>query len=57
MLRKGPGSKIIREKLQNYVNALKKEYSSNLILPGKNEAKPVDTQAKQVKSQTQMNQK
>jgi len=39
MLRKGTGSKIVREKLQNYVDALKKEYSQNLILPGKSEVK------------------
>ena len=39
MLRKGTGSKILREKLQNYVDALKKEYSQNLILPGKSEVK------------------
>merc|ERR1711963_67052 len=38
-LRKGTGSKIVREKLQNYVDALKKEYSQNLILPGKSEVK------------------
>ncbi len=35
MMRKGIGAKKIREKLQAYVDALKKEYSHNLILPGK----------------------
>ena len=37
MMRKGLGAKVIREKLQGYVDALKKEYSSNIILPGKSD--------------------
>ena len=39
MMRKGTGAKMIRSKLQDYVDALKKEYSSNMILPGKDDAK------------------
>ena len=47
MMRKGLGAKAIREKLQCYVDALKKEYSSNLILPGKNDVKTkTDSQVK-----------
>ena len=44
MMRKGTGAKMIRSKLQEYVEALKKEYSSNMILPGKDEAKKSSTQ-------------
>jgi len=39
MMRKGTGAKIIREKLREYVDALKKEYASNIILPGKDDIK------------------
>ena len=39
MMRKGTGAKIIREKLREYVDALKKEYASNIILPGKDDKK------------------
>ena len=39
MMRKGKGAVTIREKLQGYVDGLKKEYSQNLILPGKGDAK------------------
>ena len=39
MMRKGLGAKLIREKLQNYVDALKTEYSQSIILPGKNDVK------------------
>ena len=38
MMRKGTGAKMIRTKLQEYVDALKKEYSEGLILPKKDEA-------------------
>jgi len=37
MMRKGTGAKMIRGRLQDYVDALKKEYSSNMILPKKDE--------------------
>lgn len=40
MMRKGQGAITIRKCLQNYVDALKKEYSQNLILPGKGAEKP-----------------
>ena len=39
MMRKGLGAKTLREKLQNYVDALKTEYSQDIILPGKNTTK------------------
>jgi hypothetical protein len=32
MMRKGVGAKLIREKMQAYVNALKTEFSNGLIL-------------------------
>ena len=35
MLRKGDGAKAIREKLKNYVDALKTEYGASIILPAK----------------------
>ena len=35
MLRKGDGAKAIREKLKNYVDALKVEFGANVILPAK----------------------
>lgn len=38
MMRKGQGAKVIRQRLQEYVDSLKKEYSQGLILPGKNDA-------------------
>ena len=37
MMRKGTGAKMIRGRLQDYVDALKKEYSSDMILPKKDE--------------------
>ena len=51
MMRKGLGAKTIREKLQNYVDALKTEYSQDIILPGKNSAKqPVPQVGVRIKS-------
>ena len=38
MMRKGLGAKTIREKLQGYVEALKTEYSQDIILPAKGQA-------------------
>merc|ERR1712029_340524 len=38
MMRKGTGAKMIRTKLQEYVDALKKEHGEGLILPQKDEA-------------------
>jgi len=35
MMRKGSGAKAIRNKMQAYVDALKTEFSSGLILPAK----------------------
>ena len=35
MMRKGTGAKAIRTKMQAYVDALKTEFSSGLILPAK----------------------
>lgn len=57
MMRKGLGAKTIREKLQNYVEALKTEYSQDIILPGKNEVKqPVpQTAVKSTKTTTNSN--
>jgi len=58
MMRKGVGAKTIREKLQNYVDSLKTEYSQNIILPGKNEAKqpvPQSIAAKSAKTTTNSN--
>ncbi len=40
MMRKGAGAKFVRDRLQGYVDALKKEYSQNVLLPGKNDPKP-----------------
>jgi len=58
MMRKGLGAKTLREKLQNYVDALRTEYSQDILLPakGKNEEKkPVPQTA--VKSKTTTNSK
>lgn len=38
MMRKGLGAERLRQCLQNYVDALKKEYSQSLVLPGKNDS-------------------
>ena len=55
MMRKGLGAKTIREKLQNYVDALKTEYSQDIILPGKNSAKqPVPQVGVRITAQTPM---
>ena len=48
MMRKGEGAKVIRQKLRDYVDALKVEYSQGLILPGKNDVKSASTGTKQV---------
>lgn len=47
MMRKGKGAKVIRQKLRDYVDALKVEYSQGLILPGKNDVKSASTGTKQ----------
>ena len=39
-MRKGVGAKVIREKMQTYVNSLKTEFSNGLILPAKDAAPP-----------------
>jgi len=54
MMRKGTGAKMIRNKLGEYVNALKQEYSSNMILPGKNDAKK-PAQAQVTNAKTMLN--
>jgi len=56
MMRKGLGAKLIREKLQNYVDALKTEYSQSIILPGKNDVKqPAQAAVKSSKTTTNSN--
>ena len=48
MMRKGTGVKVIREKLKEYVEALKKEYSRDVILPGKHDPTNASSSGKQV---------
>ena len=47
MMRKGTGAKVIRGKLNEYVEALKKEYSRDMILPGKNDTTNTSSRGKQ----------
>jgi len=47
MMRKGTGLKVIREKLKEYVEALKKEYSRDVILPGKHDPTNASSSGKQ----------
>ena len=54
-LRKGPGATRVREQLQKYVDALKCEYSKDLILPKADSAKTAtggSVQAKEAFSKT-----
>jgi len=55
MMRKGLGAKTIREKLQGYVEALKTEYSQDILLPAKGQAQVSQAAVKSSKTTTNSN--